>query len=96
VLAVAHRGRSPYPPGVAATIVAAGRVAHLAPTPVLAVAGLPPALPGLVRACMAKSPDDRPKSAAVALALWGLLGPARHAFPVPSRNGPGPLHGRGA
>ena len=66
-------GRSPYPPKVAAMIVAAGRVAHLAPTPVLAVPGLPPALPGLVRACMAKSPDDRPKSAAVALALWNLL-----------------------
>jgi len=52
---------------------------------VLAVAGLPPALPGLVRACMAKSPDDRPKSAAVALALWGLPGPARPAMPFRSR-----------
>src|SRR5690349_11310352 len=34
-------GRSPYPPAIAATIVAAGRVGHLAPTPVLALAGLP-------------------------------------------------------
>src|SRR3954454_15596567 len=38
-------GRSPYPPAVAATIVAAGRVAHLAPTPVRAVPGLPPPIP---------------------------------------------------
>ncbi|MFI7597496.1 serine/threonine-protein kinase [Actinoplanes sp. NPDC049681] len=62
-------GRSPYPPVVAATIVAAGRVGHLAPTPVLAIPGLPPALRNLVRACMAKRPEDRPPSAEVALTL---------------------------
>jgi serine/threonine-protein kinase len=66
-------GRSPYPPGVAATIVAAGRVAHLAPTPVLAVAGLPPEIPDLVRDCMAKLHHERPRSAEVALALWDIL-----------------------
>lgn len=70
-------GRSPYPPAVAATIMAAGRVAHLAPTPVLAIAGLPPALRDLVRACMAKKPTDRPGSAAVALSLWQLLEESR-------------------
>jgi serine/threonine-protein kinase len=80
-------GRSPYPPNVAAMIVAAGRVAHLAPTPVLAVPGLPAALPGLVRACMAKNPDDRPKSAAVALALWDVLaGHHRGALAALSRS----------
>jgi serine/threonine-protein kinase len=66
-------GRSPYPPSVAATIVAAGRVAHLAPTPVLAVAGLPPEIPDLVRDCMAKLHHERPRSAEVALALWDIL-----------------------
>jgi len=75
-------GRSPYPPAVAATIVAAGRVAHLAPTPVLAVPGLPIEIRDLVRACMAKVPDERPASAAAALALWEIL--ARHTRRLPS------------
>ncbi|MEU4216851.1 serine/threonine-protein kinase [Actinoplanes sp. NPDC026623] len=77
-------GRSPYPSAIAATIVAAGRVAHLAPTPVLTIPGLPPELRDLVRACMAKRPEDRPRSAALALDLWRIrdgLG-----LPVPSVN----------
>jgi serine/threonine-protein kinase len=77
-------GRSPYPPAVAATILAAGRVAHLAPTPVLAVAGLPPQVRDLVRSCMAKVPADRPASADVALALWSILDGT--TLPEPSYN----------
>jgi serine/threonine protein kinase len=77
-------GRSPYPSAIAATIVAAGRVAHLAPTPVLTIPGLPPELRDQVRACMAKRPEDRPRSADVALALWRILDGLR--LPVPSVN----------
>jgi len=77
-------GRSPYPPAIAAVILAAGRVGHLAPTPVLAIPGLPPPLRDLVRACMAKRPEDRPRSAAVALNLWQLLDGVY--APVPSVN----------
>jgi serine/threonine protein kinase len=66
-------GKSPYPPGIAATIRAAGRVAKLAPTPVLMVPGLPATIRDLVRACMTKTPDDRPASAQVALSLWEIL-----------------------
>ena len=77
-------GRSPYPPAIAATIEAAGRVGHLAPTPVLTIPGLPPPLRDLVRACMAKRPEGRPRSAAVALDLWQILDGAR--LPVPSVN----------
>lgn len=74
-------GRSPYPPAVAATIVAAGRAVHLAPTPVLAIPGLPPELRDLVRACMAKRPEERPASADVALALWRLFDDVRPLQP---------------
>ncbi|MET8147975.1 serine/threonine-protein kinase [Actinoplanes sp. NPDC049668] len=66
-------GRSPYPSAIAATIVAAGRVAYPAPTPVLAIPGLPPELRDLVRACMAKRPEGRPRSVDAALALWRIL-----------------------
>lgn len=66
-------GVSPYPPGIAATILAAGRFGHLAPTPVLTVPGLPSAVRDLIRACMAKRAADRPTSADVALTLWGIL-----------------------
>src|SRR4051812_8141859 len=79
-------GRSPYPPAVAATIVAAGRVAHLAPTPVLAVPGLPPPIPDLVRSCMAKNAEERPRSAAVALDLWEILDRYGARLPEPSHN----------
>ncbi|MFB9359158.1 serine/threonine-protein kinase [Actinoplanes nipponensis] len=77
-------GRSPYPPAIAAVILAAGRVGHLAPTPVLAIPGLPPPLRDLVRACMAKRPEDRPRSAAVALDLWRLVDGVH--LPEPSIN----------
>jgi len=77
-------GRSPYPSAIAATIVAAGRVGHLAPTPVLAIPGLPPSLPDLVRACMAKRPEERPRSVDVALDLWRILDGVR--LPEPSVN----------
>jgi serine/threonine protein kinase len=77
-------GRSPYPPAIAAVILAAGRVGHLAPTPVLAIPGLPPPLRDLVRACMAKRPEDRPRSADVALGLWRILDGVR--VPEPSVN----------
>lgn len=77
-------GRSPYPPAVAATILAAGRAGHLAPTPVLAIPGLPAALRDLVRACMAKRPEDRPGSAEAALALWHLVDGAH--LPEPAVN----------
>jgi serine/threonine protein kinase len=77
-------GRSPYPPAVAAMIVAAGRVGHLAPTPVLAIPGLPPKLRDLVRACMAKRPEDRPPSVDVALDLWRILDGV--TLPEPSVN----------
>ncbi len=75
-------GRSPYPPAIAAVIVAAGRGGHLAPTPVLAVPGLPPALRDLVRACMAKRPEDRPRSVDVALDLRRIMDGVR--LPEPS------------
>jgi serine/threonine protein kinase len=78
-------GRSPYPPAMAATILATGRVGHLAPTPVLTVPGLPAEVRGLVRACMAKQPEDRPHSPEVALALWETLD--RHGVRVPERSG---------
>jgi len=82
-------GRSPYPPAIAAVILAAGRVGHLAPTPVLAIPGLPPPLRDLVRACMAKRPEDRPGSADVALGLRRILdgaGLVGARLPEPSVN----------
>jgi serine/threonine protein kinase len=65
-------GKSPYPSRIATTVRMAGRVAHLAPTPVMMVPGLPAEVRDLVRACMSKSPADRPASADVALALWAI------------------------
>jgi serine/threonine protein kinase len=61
-------GRSPYPGGFA------GRpyVRCAAPTPVLAVTGLPRQLADICRACMAKRVADRPSSRDVALALWSV------------------------
>jgi serine/threonine protein kinase len=77
-------GRSPYPPATAATILSAGRVAQLAPTPVLAVPGLPPEVRDIVRACMAKLPEDRPRAGAAALALWALLDRQGARVPEPA------------
>jgi serine/threonine protein kinase len=79
-------GRSPYPARTAATIRAAGRVTHLAPTPVMAVAGLPGEVRDLVRGCMAKVPGERPASAQVALALWAVVDRAGVRPPAPSIN----------
>ena len=79
-------GESPYPPAVAATILAAGRAPQLAPTPVLAVPGLPAGVRDLVRACMAKTAGDRPPSADVALALWAVLDGPDARLPEPSCN----------
>jgi serine/threonine-protein kinase len=65
-------GRSPYPGGLpGAHPVAAHRCP--APTPVLAVPGLPATVADICRACMTKAPAQRPGSAAVALALWDTL-----------------------
>jgi serine/threonine protein kinase len=66
-------GRSPYPAAAAAAVLSAGRTAHLAPTPVLAIPGLPSRVRDLVRACMAKTPRTRPAGAEVALSLWAVL-----------------------
>jgi hypothetical protein len=79
-------GKSPYPPAMAATILAAGRVANLAPTPVLTVRGLPAGVADLIRACMAKNHTDRPHSSEVALALWNILDSAGTRLPEPSYN----------
>ncbi|MDG4764986.1 serine/threonine-protein kinase [Solwaraspora sp. WMMD406] len=65
-------GRSPYP-GQSGSPVGGARHSALAPTPVLAVAGLPRAVADLCRRCMSKQPEARPTSSQAALALWGLL-----------------------
>jgi serine/threonine-protein kinase len=61
-------GRSPYAGGSPAA-----RFPQLAPTPVLAVPGLPADVVEIVRACMAKRPEQRPRSAEVAVRLWSFL-----------------------
>jgi serine/threonine-protein kinase len=74
-------GQSPYSrtapshsdPRHPAHRVAAARLPHMAPTPVLLVPGLPRAVADLCRRCMAKRRADRPDSGTVALTLWSLL-----------------------
>jgi len=66
-------GRSPYPGNLDSP-----PARHLAPTPVLAVAGLPREIADLCRSCMSKRPADRPSSRDVAFALWAML-------PTPTR-----------
>jgi serine/threonine protein kinase len=66
-------GRSPYPSAAPNMYLAAGRFRTVAPTPVLTVPGLPPAVADICRACMAKRPAERPASGDVALALWAML-----------------------
>jgi serine/threonine protein kinase len=62
-------GRSAYPRGTPA-----GAAHHrVAPSPVLAVPGLPASVSETCRACMTRQPAERPASAAVALALWDTL-----------------------
>jgi len=72
-------GRSPYPSGMPPAELFGGRFPRLAPTPVLAVPGLPRAVADLVRACMAKQPHARPRSAEAALALWAVFDRLRTA-----------------
>jgi serine/threonine-protein kinase len=48
---------------------------NLAPTPVLAVPGLPTVLTDLVRACMDKSPLSRPTAREASITLWSMLTP---------------------
>jgi serine/threonine protein kinase len=67
-------GRSPYP-----GTLESPHVRRLAPTPVLAVAGLPREIADMCRSCMNKRPGDRPSSRDLAFALWGML-------PTPSPN----------
>jgi serine/threonine-protein kinase len=66
-------GGSPYPSAGPGALLHAARLRHIAPTPVLAVPGLPRALAEICRACMAKRPALRPDARGVALALWSLL-----------------------
>ncbi len=66
-------GRSPYQTGSPETQLHAGRLRHIAPTPVLLVPGLPRRIAEVCRACMAKRPEERPAATQVALALWSLV-----------------------
>jgi serine/threonine protein kinase len=68
-------GRSPYPSTDAPPPIASATMRWVAPTPVLAVPGLPKGVAETVRSCMAKRPADRPDAASVALNLWSLIVP---------------------
>jgi serine/threonine-protein kinase len=68
-------GRSPYPGGPDGDLAAA-RLRHIAPTPVLLVPELPRAVAEVCRNSMAKRPQQRPDSHSLAVALWSLLVPA--------------------
>jgi len=81
-------GRSPYPsagpnPGANAPL-AGGAIRWVAPTPVLAVPGLPREVAEICRHCMAKRPAERPDAASVALELWALIVPPPGADPAGS------------
>lgn len=65
-------GRSPYPNTAPGADFATPLFRCVAPTPVLAVPGLPREVAEICRGCMAKRPADRPASRDVALALWGI------------------------
>jgi serine/threonine-protein kinase len=83
-------GRSPYPAATPSTYLAAGRFRSIAPTPVLTVPGLPPRVADLCRACMAKRPEERPRSDDVALALWSMISPEWHSgWPGQTASRPG-------
>lgn len=60
--------RSPYPGGLELP-----HVRHMAPTPVLAITGLPRQVADMCRSCMDKRPAHRPSSRDVAFAFWGML-----------------------
>ncbi|MCW6008170.1 protein kinase, partial [Micromonospora sp. CPCC 205371] len=74
-------GRSPYPNATPGADFATPHFRCVAPTPVLAVTGLPRDVAEICRACMAKRPADRPSGRDVALALWGLATRASPAAP---------------
>ncbi|MEH1127298.1 serine/threonine-protein kinase [Micromonospora sp. CPCC 206061] len=79
-------GQSPYPnmaqwPAAPGADFATPHFRCVAPTPVLAVPGLPRDVAEICRACMAKRPTDRPSGRDVALALWALATPASPATP---------------
>jgi len=76
-------GRSPYP-------TAGPRFRVVAPTPVLVVPGMPKVVADICRDCMGKRSADRPDSAAVALALWSVVLPSRHAAGPGASAGPTP------
>jgi serine/threonine protein kinase len=61
-------GRSPYPGGMVGA-----HVRCMAPTPVLAVTGLPREIADICRSSMAKRVADRPASRDLALALWTVI-----------------------
>jgi serine/threonine-protein kinase len=84
-------GRSPYPSRGPDGDLAAARLRHIAPTPVLLVPQLPRALAELCRDCMAKRPEERPDSASVAVALWSLLAPGAALVPAGSPDAAEPL-----
>jgi serine/threonine-protein kinase len=65
-------GASPHN-GDADSGFAAARLRHLAPTPVISVAGMPREIADITRACMAKRSAERPDASSVALALWSVL-----------------------
>jgi serine/threonine-protein kinase len=75
-------GHSPYPGGGPDGDLAAARLRHTAPTPVLLVPHLPRVLAELCRDCMAKRPGGRPDSARLAVALWALLDPGAMLEPA--------------
>lgn len=67
-------GKSPYQSVNRAGPRSTGALRCLAPTPVLAVPGLPTAVAELCRSCMAKNADERPTAREAALHLWTLVG----------------------
>ncbi len=73
-------GRSPYPTTEPGNELAAARMRHAAPTPVLNVPGMPRQVAEICRACMARRPEERPDSATVALSLWALLLPGGEGY----------------
>ncbi|HEU4424360.1 MAG TPA: serine/threonine-protein kinase [Pilimelia sp.] len=84
-------GRLPWEAATTTQMLTAHRYADPAPMP--AVAGLPEEVGELCRRCLAKRPEERPSSAAVARALAGVIGitalvPVSPAGPVSAEPGP--------
>jgi serine/threonine-protein kinase len=65
-------GASPHVGGLDSGFAVA-RLRHLAPTPVISVAGMPREIADITHACMAKRVAERPDASTVALALWSVL-----------------------